>query len=154
MRQYGIIGWVIAQLVLNDWSAQVKYTPTKDKPLVKDEDGLGASGQLICSSVPGMILYLAIHTPPEITYAVTCCARYIFYSRHSHALALKSIGLYLKCTSTKGLILIPSKDLWNICFYTYSDFTGIYIHEKTTDSSSINSTTGYFVTFETFPVLW
>ncbi len=47
------------------------------------------------SSVVGVLLYLSGHTRPDITYAINCCARYMFYPKHSHELALKRIGRYL-----------------------------------------------------------
>ena len=39
----------------------------------------------------GMLLYLVGHTRPDITYAVTCCARYMFGPRRIHELALNGL---------------------------------------------------------------
>ena len=64
------------------------------------------------------------------------------------------IGIYLKGTNTKGLILNPSKDFCNINCYTDDNFMGIYGHGNTTDPSCIKIGTGYCITFEIFPVLW
>ena len=110
MRQDGLVDRVIESIGLDNGMAKVKYTPADGTPLVKDEDGEPASGQFSYSSVVGMLLYLSGHTRPEITYAVNCCARYMFNPRLSHEKALKRIGRYLKATRDKGLIMRPSNE--------------------------------------------
>ena len=96
MKQTGLINRVVEALGLDDGYAHGKHTPAKTKPLVKDEDGVAAVKGFSYSSVVGMMLYLSGHTRPDITYAVKCCARYMFCPKHSHKLALKRIGRYLK----------------------------------------------------------
>ena len=54
----------------------------------------------------------------------------MFNPRHSHEVALKGIGRYLKATREKGLILNPCKEL-QIDDYPDADFAGLYGHEKT-----------------------
>ncbi len=78
--------------------------------LVKDVNGELASGAFSYSSVVGMLLYLSGHTRPDITFAVNCCACY----KHSHELALKCIGHYLKQTSDRGMVMGPSSDVCKI----------------------------------------
>ena len=153
MRQDGLIDRVIAALGLDDGMAKPKYTPADGTPLVKDEDGELATGQFSYSSVVGMLLYLAGHSRPDITYAVNCCARYMFCPRKSHELALKRIGRYLKATSSRGLILNPSKELKVDC-YPDADFAGMYGHEKPTDPSCAKSRTGFVITVADCPVFW
>jgi hypothetical protein len=95
MKQTGQIKRIIEALGLDD-GAKGKFTPSESKPLVKDVNGELASGAFSYSSVVGMLLYLSGHTRPDITFAVNCCARYMFCPKHSHKLALKRIGRYLK----------------------------------------------------------
>ena len=100
-----------------------------------------------------MLLYLSGHTRPDIAYAVNCCARYMFCPRHSHEIALKRIGRYLKATRTKGLILNPSDEL-NIDSYPDADFAGIYGHEESSDPACAKSRTGFVINVANCPVLW
>jgi hypothetical protein len=99
MKQTGLIKRIIEALGLDD-GAKGKFTPSESKPLVKDINGELASGAFSSySSVVGMLLYLSGHTRPDISFAVNCCARYMFCPKHSHELALKCIGRrYLKQT--------------------------------------------------------
>ncbi len=92
MKQTGLIKRIIEALGLED-GAKGKFTPSKSKPLVKDVNGDLASGafSFSYSSVVSMLLYLSGHTRPDITFAVNCCACYMFCPKHSHELALKRI---------------------------------------------------------------
>jgi len=78
----------------------------------------------------------------------------MFNPRHSHEMALKQIGWYLKATRKRGLILNPSKDLYKVDDYPDADFAGMYGYEKPTDPSCVKSRTGYVITFVDCPVLW
>ena len=100
-----------------------------------------------------MLLYLSGHTRPDIAYAVNCCARYMFNPHHSHEVALKRIGRYLKATREKGLILNPCKEL-RIDDYPDADFAGLYGHEKASDPVSVKSRTGFVINVANCPVLW
>jgi hypothetical protein len=99
MKQTGLIKRVIEALGLDDGYAKGKHTPAESKPLVKNADREGIHGGFSYSSIVGMLLYLSGHTRHNIAYAVNCCARYMFCPKHSHELALKCIGRYLKQTS-------------------------------------------------------
>jgi hypothetical protein len=110
MKQTGLIKRVIEALSLDDRYAKEKHTPAKTKALVKDADGEVAHGRFRYSSVVGMLLYLSCHTRPNIAYAVNCCARCIFCPKHSHELALKCIGGYLKQTLDRGMVMNPSTE--------------------------------------------
>ncbi len=111
MKQTGLIKQAIKALCLDDGYAKGKHTPAKTKALVKDADGEVAHGGFSYSSVIGMLLYLSGHTCPNIACAVKCCARYMFCPKHSHELALKCIGRYLKLTLDCGMIMNPSTDI-------------------------------------------
>ena len=100
-----------------------------------------------------MLLYLAGHSWPDITYAVNCTARYMFCPKLSHEKALKRIGRYLKATRDRDLILNPSSQL-KIDNYPDADFAGMYGYEKSTDPSCVKSRTGYTITVADCPVIW
>jgi hypothetical protein len=110
-----------------------KFTPPESNPLVKDINGDLASGAFSYSSVVGMLLYLSGHTHPVITLAVNCCACYMFCPKHSHELALKHLGCYLKQTLDRGMVMNPSSDVCKIDAYPDADFAGMYGHEEHTD---------------------
>jgi hypothetical protein len=101
-----------------------------------------------------MLLYLSGHTCPNITFAVNCCARYMFCPKHLHELALKQIGRYLKQTPAQGMVMNPSSDVCKIDSYPDADFAGMYGHEEHTDPACAKSWTGFIITFADFPVFW
>ena len=153
MKQTGLIDRVIESMGLDAGTVNGKWTPAEAKPLVKDKDGEQGSGDFNYASVVGMLLYLSGHSRPDIAYAVNCAARYMFSPRHSHELALKRIGRYLKATREKGLILNPSQDFKIDC-YPDADFAGLYGYEQVTDPTCVKSHTGFVITVSDCPVLW
>jgi hypothetical protein len=153
MKQTGLIKRVIEALGLDDGYVKGKHTPAESKPLVKDEDGEAASCGFSYASVVGMLLYLSGHTRPDIAYAVNCCARYMFAPKHSHELALKRIGRYLKNTSDRGMVIQPTREL-TVDAYPDADFAGMYGHEKPTDPACAKSRTGFIIMFAGVPILW
>ncbi len=122
--------------------------------MVKNVSGELANGAFSYSSVVGMLLYLSGHTHPNITFAVNCCARYIFCPKHLHKLALKHIGRYLKQTLDQGMVMNPSSNVCKIDAYPDADFAGMYGHEGHTDPACAKSWTGFIITFADCPVLW
>ena len=138
---------------MDDGYAHGNHTPAETKPLIKDEDGVAATKGFSYSSVVGMLLYLSGHTLSDITYAVNCCARYIFCPKHSHELALKGIRKYLKNTSSRGMVINPTREL-TIDAYPDADFAGMYGHEKPTDPACARSCSGFVIVFCGVPVLW
>ncbi len=121
---------------------------------MKDADGEVAHGGFSYSSVIGMLLYLSGHTCPDIAYAINCCARYMFCPKHSHELALKRIGRYLKQTSDRGMVINLYTDICKIDAYPDADFAGMYGHEKPMDPSCVKSCSGFVITFADVPILW
>ncbi|KAL7460027.1 hypothetical protein ACHAXS_000495 [Conticribra weissflogii] len=67
---------------------QMEFTPVEGKPLSEHVHKEPAPCDFNYSIVVGMLLYLAGHTCPDITYAVNCAARYIFCPNlvHKHTI--------------------------------------------------------------------
>jgi hypothetical protein len=154
MKQTGLIDRIIEALGLDDGTVNGKWTPTELKPLVRDEEGKTAYGDFNYSSVVGMLLYLSGHSRPDIAYAVNSSARYMFSPKHSHEIALKRLGRYLKATRDKGLILNPSSQTLKINCYPDADFAGMYGYEKNDDPACVKSRTGFVINIANCPVLW
>jgi hypothetical protein len=74
-------------------------------------------------------------------------------SRHQTELAIRHIVRYLKATSSKGYVLCPSSSFDLDCFVD-ADFAGICSSSRSEDPSSVNSRSGYVITFASCPVLW
>jgi hypothetical protein len=154
MKQTGLIKRVIKAIGLDDGLVKGKYTPSESKPLVKNLNGEAASGAFSYSSVVGMLLYLSEHTHPDITFAVNCCAQYMFCPKHLHELALQRIGRYLKQTSNCRMVMNPSSNVCKIDAYPDADFAGMYSHEDHTDPACATSCTGFIITFAESPMFW
>ena len=77
----------------------------------------------------------------------------MFCPKHSHELALKRIGRYLKNTSSRGMIINLTREL-TIDAYPDADFAGMYGHEKPTDPACAKSRSGFVIVFAGVPVLW
>jgi hypothetical protein len=154
MKQTGLIKQVIEALGLDEGYAKGKHTPSETKPLVKNADGEEAHGGFSYCSVVEMLLYLSGHTCPNIAYAVNCCARYMFYPKDSHELALKCIDRYLKQTPDQGMVMNPSTELYKIVAYPNADFAGMYGHKKPMDPSCVKSCIGFVISFADVLILW
>ena len=155
MKQTGLIDRIIEALGIDEGGAGTKLTPASVSPLVKDEDGPAGDGHFNYASVVGMLLYLSGHSRPDITYAVNCCARYMFNPKRSHETALKRIGRYLKLTRDRGLIIDPRlhDGTLKIDCYPDADFAGLYGYENASDPSCVKSRTGFVITIAGCPVI-
>ncbi len=127
MKQTGLIKRVIEALGLDDGFVKGKLTPSESKPLITNLNGEAASGAFSYSSVVGMLLFLSGHTRPDITFAVNCCARYMFSPKHLHELGLKRIGCYLKQTSDRGMVMNPSSDVSKLDAYPDAALQGCMV---------------------------
>ena len=78
----------------------------------------------------------------------------MFCPKHSHELALKRIGRYLKQTPDRGMVMNPSSDVCKIDAYPNADFAGMIGHEDYTDPVCAKSWTGFIITFADCPVFW
>ena len=96
---------IIEYLGLDVGNKKVNWMPVEGKTLVKDKYLYPTTLDFRYSSVVGMIMYLAGHFCPYIVYAVNCAVGYILFPKHFNELALKTIGLYLKATRNRGLLI-------------------------------------------------
>jgi hypothetical protein len=78
----------------------------------------------------------------------------MFCPKHSHELALKRIGRYLKQTPYRGMVMNPSSDVCKIDAYPDADFAGMYGHEEHTDPACAKSRIGFIIIFADCPVFW
>jgi hypothetical protein len=138
---------------LNVGAKPRKFTPATKEPLVKDEFGDPANGAYSYPSVIGMLQYLQGHSRPDITFAVSQCARFSHSPRRSHEVALERIGQYLKFTIDQGLILRPTGIL-DIDVYCDADFAGLWSYEDSLDPSCVKSRTGFVICLSNCPVVW
>jgi hypothetical protein len=138
---------------LNVGAQPRKFTPALKNPLVKDEHGEPPNGAYNYASVIGMLQYLQGHSRPDITFAVSQCARFVHSPRRSHEIALERIGQYLKFTQDEGLILYPTGAL-DIDVYCDADFAGLWPHEDAMDPSCVKSRTGFVICLSNCPVVW
>ena len=73
MKQIGLIKRVIEEVVSGDGMMKGKFTPSEQRPLVKDSNDKYPSGMFSYSSVVDIFLYLSGNTRPDISFAVNCC---------------------------------------------------------------------------------
>ena len=130
MQQSALIERVLKATGLQDCNPD--KTPTSQKPLGTDKNGLEFAEQWSYSSVVGMLLYLAANSRPKISYAALQCARFTHNPKASHGAAMKRICRYLQGTKMKDLMLKPSKQLTVDCFVD-ADFTGQWNVENPED---------------------
>jgi hypothetical protein len=90
------------------------------------------------TTVIGMLQYLQGHSRPNITMAVSHCARYVHKPKCLHKEALEQIGQYLKKTENKGLIYRPS-DVFKIDCYVYANFAGLWGYKNPLEPSVAKS---------------
>ena len=107
----GLIDIVISYVGINNGMSKRKYTFSWFLPLVNNEDGALASISFNYRSIVGILLYLSRNTRLEISFAVNCCARYLFCPNHSSEEGFKWTGRYLKLTRDRGLILNPNREI-------------------------------------------
>jgi hypothetical protein len=77
----------------------------------------------------------------------------MIFPKHSHELALKCIGRYLKNTSSRGMVINPTREL-TIDAYPDAYLAGMYGHEKPTDPACAKSCSRFVIVFAGVPVLW
>ncbi len=66
-----------------------KLTLVKANPLAIDADGDPPNVMYSYMSVVGMLQYLQAHSRPDITFAVSQCARYVHWTCRSREIVIK-----------------------------------------------------------------
>jgi hypothetical protein len=127
-------------------------TPASE-PLSMDKDGDPANSFFSYASVIGMLQYLQAHSRPDITMAVSQCARFVHSPKRSHERAVQRIAMYLRKTEGEGLILKPTRDFTVDC-YVDSDFAGLWGHEDPSEPTVAKSRTGFIICISNCPVIW
>ena len=153
LTQSGLTQRVITALGLCSSNSVKCDTPTETAALPKDADGAAASGMIGYPCVVRMLLYLSGHSRPDISFAVHQCSRYTFQPKlKKHEIALKRIGLYLKGTADKGLIIKPANNMGIEC-YPDADFAGLWGHENPHNPHCAHSRTGFVICVAEWPVV-
>ena len=153
LTQIGLIDRIVTALGCDDMAP----VPTPATECIgKDVDGDPAEGSFSMSSVVGMLQYLYRQSRPDIGFALSQCARFVWCARRSHELALIRIGRYLKGTRTKGLCLKPTDfaGQFRMDVYVDSDFLGLCGKEPRTDPDSVKSRGGHVILINGCPIIW
>ena len=151
LTQKGLTRRIIEALGV-DKTGKTQNTPAKE-PLAMDPEGDPPNGNYSFPSVIGMLQYLQAHSRPDITMAVSQCARFIHSPKRSHEEALERIGQYLLKTESEGLVLRPS-DHFEIDCYVDADFAGLWGYEDPLEPSVAKSRTGFVICISNCPVIW
>lgn len=93
----------------------------------------------------GSLMYLAVVTRPDITFAVSFLSRFLDSYGDEHVTSVKRIFKYLSGTINDGIFFENNSDI-NLKCYTDSDYAG--------DRENRHSTSGYVVTFAGGPISW
>ena len=152
LLQTGLTKRILSALHLDD-AGYSKKTPAAYGALPKDKDGAPADGKFSYASVVGMLLYLCGHSRAELQFAVSQCARFVHSPTRLHEEALIRIGLYLKGTADKGMIIKPSGSL-QVHMHVDSDFAGLWGYENPCDPACVKSRAGWIVWIGGCPVIW
>jgi len=101
----------------------------KNKPLLKDEDGVEVDVHLYRSMI-GSLMYLTA-SRPDIMFSVCACARFQVSPKVSHLEVVKRIFRYLKGQPKLGL-WYPNNSPFDLIAYSDSDYAGATMDRKST----------------------
>lgn len=94
----------------------------------------------------GSIMYLAMGTRPDISYAIGVASRYLEKPSSTHVGAAKRILKYIKGTLNRGILYHHSKGEISFDGYSDSDYAG--------DLDTRRSTTGFVFTVNGSAITW
>ena len=151
LTQTGLTTRILETCGMSDCNA--KDTPASSIALGSDLSGKPYTHDFSYASVVGMLMYLASNSRPDISFAVHQCARFTHTPKASHGDAILRICRYLKGTSSKGLILRPSKEL-RLDTHVDSDYAGLWRRENDQDPTCVKSRTGFVISLAECPLLW
>jgi hypothetical protein len=154
LLQTGLIHRIVDALQISHLPS--KRTTAKLGVLGSDPEGDQPNSTFNYASVLGMMGYLQANSRPDISFAVSQCARFASSPRRSHEQALERIGQYLKDTSNKGLLLHPTNftDTFSTDVYVDADSAGGGGYEDPNDLVSVKSRTGFLVEIMGCPIQW
>ena len=104
-------------------------------------------------SMIGKLNFLVQNTPPNISFAVHACTRYVNNPNQKHQEAIKYLCRYLLLTKHRGLILSPVADN-HLNAYVDSNFCGLWSTQTSHLQESVLSRTGYIITYCGCPIHW
>jgi hypothetical protein len=151
--QTGLIDRFLEAVELGHDNTNPRLEPADKEPLGKDENGSPRREKWSYPSVIGMLLYLSSNSRPDISFAVSQCARFNHCPRLCHEIAVKRIARYLKGSRTQGLILKPESNL-SLAMYADADFAGLWTAEDHDDPICVRSRTGCVITLGDVPITW
>ena len=125
MSQPALIGRILNALDLAGENIWMHDTPA-NTILFKNEDSNARIQTWNYRSVIGMMMFVAMSTRPDITFAVYQCAKFNANPKQCHEEAVKRIERYLRRTRDKSLILTSNKSQQLDC-YVDADFDGILL---------------------------
>lgn len=97
-------------------------------------------------SVIGALMYLAVHTRPDMAYTVNLLSRFTTRPTYAACQAALHTLLYLENTVDQGIIFPNFTDEDPLCVYSDADWAG--------DLDTCRSTTGYIVYLWGAPIAW
>jgi hypothetical protein len=130
-----------------------KQTPANSIALGSDLYRTPFQHDFLYPSAVGMLMYLASNSHPDISFSIHQCAWFTHAPKALHSEAILQICQYLKGTSTMGLILRPSKELW-LDTHVDSDYAGLWKWEDDQDPVCVKSRAGLVISFANCPLLW
>ena len=152
LLQTGLINKVLETAGMEN--SNPNHVPAAATPLGKnelDEDWPQHPWQY--SSIVGMLIYLSTNSRPDITYSVSCAARFNSNPKQCHATAVKTILRYLLKTKDKGLIINFDGTL-NLDAYCDADFAGLWKSEAPDDPAGARSRGGYIIYLGGVRLIW
>ena len=133
--------------------ANVVHTPATG-PLFRHADSKPFDKSFNYRSAIGILQYLGNNTRPDLSYAISSCARFCNDPREPHGNAVKRIGRYLKSCLDEGIILKPDFTNLSVDLHVDADFAGSWNLNDPEDASGVKSRTGFLLTFAGVPLLW
>jgi len=150
--QTGSIDRCLEAVELGHDNTNPRLEPAEKDPLGKDENGRPRRERWSYPSVIGMLLTLSSNSRPDISFAVSQCARFNHCPRLCHKIAVKRIARYLEGSRTRqGLILKPESNL-SLAMYADADFAGLWTAEDHDDPICVRSCTGCAITLGGVPI--
>jgi hypothetical protein len=152
MTQQTLIKRILDAVSLRPGRDKAYPTPAVGPNLQKDLGGPKCEGNWDYRSVIGMLNFLCRSTRPDISFAVSQCARFMSNPRLCHEKAVMRICRYLLGTNDKGMIMKPSGKQFEV--YADADFAGGFQKGHTHDPDTAKSRSAYVITYAGCLIYW